>query len=121
MPQSTDLMGFSMPFDLAGELGNDVSSINGAGTSSTTATPIQSHFVLVTGASSQTGAILPSNAKIGTPYFVVSVGSAAAVIYPPAGGAINSAAASVTMSAAISAGIFIRSAKNQWYTIPLAP
>ena len=121
MPQSQDLMGFGMQYSLAGELGNDVSSIHGAGTTAGAATPITTHFVLITGASSATGAILPSNAKIGTPYFVVSVGSAAAVIYPPTGGAINSAAASVTMSAAISAGIFIRSSKNQWYTVPLAP
>lgn len=121
MPQSQDLMGASMPPTLAGELGNDVTSINGAGTTAGAATAIQSHFVLVTGASSQTGAILPSNAKIGTPYFVVSKGSAAAVIYPPSGQTINSGASSVTMSAAVSAGIFIRASSTVWYTIPLAP
>jgi hypothetical protein len=121
MPTAQDLMGLSMPWDLAGELGNDVSSINGAGTTAGAATPITTHFVLVSGASSQTGAILPANAKIGTPYFVVSKGSAAAVIYPPANNTINSGAASVTMSAAVSAGIFIRASTTVWYTIPLAP
>lgn len=121
MPQSADLMGYSMPFPLAGELGNDVSSINGAGTTAGAATPIRTHFVLITGASSATGAILPSDAKIGTPYYVVSKGSAAAVIYPPTSGTINSGAASVTMSAAVSAGIFMRASTNQWYSFPLAP
>ena len=121
MPQSQDLMGASMAWPLAAELGNDVTSINGAGTTAGAATPITSHFVLVNGASSQTGAILPAGAKIGTPYFVVSKGSAAAVIYPPTGTTINNAAASVTMSAAVSAGIFIRASTTVWYTIPLAP
>ena len=121
MPQSQDLMGLSMPYPLAGEVGNDVSSINGAGTTVGAATKITTKFVLITGASSQTGAILPADAKIGSPYYVVSKGSAAAVIYPPSGQTINSGASSVTMSAAVSSGIFIRASATVWYTIPLAP
>lgn len=121
MPQPQDLMGFGMPFDLAGELGNDPQVITATGTTAGTAAKIQSHLALVNAQSNQTGVILPSTAKYGTPYFVFGTGAQAPVVYPHTGGAINSAAASVTLSAAISGAIFMRTSVNQWYTIPLAP
>jgi len=128
MPGSTALMGYGMSPFLAAELSNDVQSVTGAGTTQGTATAIQAegHLVLVTGASSQTGAILPSGAKIGTPYFIYSVGSAAAVIYPNSTtGTINggSAGGGFTCSAAVSGYIFMKTAQtaagvDTWYTIP---
>jgi hypothetical protein len=120
-----------MPPFLAGELGNTVQAVTGAGTAQTTATAIQAEgkLVLVTGASSQTGAILPANAKIGTPYYIFSVGGTAAKIWPnSATGTINGGAggAGVTFSAGVAGGIFIKTATTSagvdtWYTIPLAP
>ena len=131
MPQINDLLGFGMPPFLAGELGNTVQAVTGKGTSQATGAAIlaEGKLVLVPGASSATGAVLPANAKIGTPYFVFSVGSAAAVVYPNSStGTINggSAGAGVTFSAAKAGGIFMKTAQSSagvdtWYTIPLAP
>jgi hypothetical protein len=131
MPQVADLMGFGMPPSLAGELGNTVQAVTGAGTTQATATAIYAadKLVLVTGASSATGAILPASAKIGTPYFIFSVGGTAAKIWPnSATGTINggAAGAGVTFSAAVAGGIFMKTAQTSagvdtWYTIPLAP
>ena len=128
MPQASDLMGLSMPPFLADQLGNTLQSVTGTGTTQAGAAKIYSegHLVLVTGASSQTGAILPSGAKIGTPYFVYSVGSAAAVIYPSSTtGTINggSAGAGFTCSAAVSGYVFMKTAQTSagvdtWYTLP---
>lgn len=128
MPTSDSLLGFGLAPALAAELGNDVQAVTGAGTAQNTATAIKTEgkLVLVTGASSQTGALLPANAKLGTPYFILSVGSAAAVIYPnSATGTINggSAGAGFTCSAAISGYIFMKTAQTSagvdtWYTIP---
>ena len=131
MPQASDLMGFGLPPFLAEQLGNTVQSVTGAGTTLATAAKIYSegHLVLVTGASSQTGAVLPAAAKIGTPYYICSVGGTAAKIWPnSASGTINggSAGAGVTFSAAVASGIFIKTAQTSagvdtWYTIPLTP
>lgn len=129
MSTPEDLMGYGLPPFLAGELGNRPQSINGAGTTQATATAILSegHLVLVTGASSATGCILPSGAKIGTPYYVCSVGGTAAKIYAPVGGTLNGTASStgITFSAAASAGIFMRtnssSTAEAWISIPVAP
>ena len=129
MSTPEDLMGFGMAPFLAGELGNRPQSINGAGTTQATATAIlaEGHLVLVTGASSATGCILPTSAKIGTPYYVCSVGGTAAKIYAPVGGTLNGVASStgITFSAAAAAGVFIRTSSSAtapaWISIPVAP
>jgi|FreactTroBogLake_1042271.scaffolds.fasta_scaffold25733_2 hypothetical protein len=128
MPQAADLMGFGMSPFLSDQLGNSYQAVTGAGTTQAGAAKIYSegHLVLVTGASSATGALLPSAAKIGTPYFILSVGSAAAVIYPNSTtGTINggSAGAGFTCSAAVSGYVFMKTAQTSagvdtWYTIP---
>jgi hypothetical protein len=121
MPQDQDLMGFGMNPSLATLLGNNPQVITATGTTAGTAAKILSHLALVNAQSSQTGVILPSGAHLGTPFYVFGTGAVAPVVYPPTGGAINSAAASVTLSAAIAGAIFIRTSANQWYTVPLAP
>ena len=122
MPTSDDLLGYGMGPFLAGLLGNPVQSINGAGTTQITATAINTHMAEVTGAGSATGVILPSAAKIGTPYYVASIGATAAKIWPPVGHTLNgSLNTGVTMSAQYATGIFIRMGGNRWYSIPLAP
>ena len=105
MPQAPDLMGGGLAPQIAGELGNTYQAVTGAGTSQSTAALIYEHLVAVTGASSQTGAKLPSGAKIGTPYFIFSVGSAAAVIYPNSTtGTINGGSGGAALSGGIAAG-----------------
>lgn len=116
MPLSQDLMGVGTPPSVAGMLGNDPVSINGAGTAQSTATAITSHLSLVTGASSNTGAILPSTAKIGTPYYVVSVGGTAAKIYCPSGHTLNATTnGGATFSAATGFLVFIRVSATAWW------
>jgi len=118
MPTKEDLMGFGMSPFAASDLGNTPVSIAGAGTTQATATPIRSSLVLVTAATNQTGAILPSDAKIGTPYFVVSVSGTAAVIYAPVGHTINGVASATahTFSAAAGMQIFIRVSATAWFS-----
>ena len=123
MPTPSDLMGYGMAPFLAGELGNVGQVVTAAGTSVGTATQAyaEGHILLVNGQSSQTGVILPTNAKIGTPYYVVGTGANAPVVYAVSPVVINNAAASVTLSGATATGIFIRTSSTQWYSIPLAP
>lgn len=125
MPTPDDLMGYGMPNFLAGELGNRTQSVTGTGTAQTGGAAILSegHIALVTAASSQTAVVLPSGAKIGTPYFIVGVGSAAPIVYPPSGGTINagSANAGLTLSAATATAILVRASTTAWYSFPLAP
>ncbi len=121
MPQPQDLMGLGLPPELAGELGNIPTALTAAGTTAGAATAITQHFVTVNGQSSQTGVILPSDAKFGTPYFIVGNGATAPVVYPPTGGSINNGAAALTLSAATATAILMRFSTNQWYSFPLAP
>ena len=123
MPQPQDLMGLGIPPELAGELGNLPQSVTAAGTTVGTATAFSQHLALVTAATSQTGVILPSGAKIGTPYYIIGVGTAAPVVYPPTSGTINagSANAGLTLSGATATAILIRASSTAWYSFPLAP
>lgn len=123
MPTAEALMGLGMPPDLAAGLGNSVQSVTCKGTSSGTAASILegAHCVLLNGTASNTGATLPANAGIGTPWFVFGVGTTAPVIYLPSGQTINSGATSLTLSAAISGTILIKTSSTQWYSVPLAP
>lgn len=122
MATPNDLMGYGMPPFLSGELGNISQSVTAAGTSSTTAATAltEGHIVLVNGQSSQTGVLLPTGAKVGTPYFFVGTGNTAPALYPPSSGTIN-AATSLTLSAATATAIIIRTSTTQWYSFPLAP
>lgn len=116
MPRPGDLMGAGMPPLQAAELGNEVLSINGAGTTQATATLITSHMVAVTAASSQTGAILPIGGLIGTPYFVASVSGTAAKIYCPVGHTLNGTSnGGATFSTATGLLIFIQTSRTVWF------
>lgn len=123
MPQADALMGLGLPPDLAASLGNTVQAITCKGTSSGTAAQILegARLVLLTGASSNTGAILPAGTGIGTPWYIFGVGTVAPVIYIPSGQSINNAASSLTLSAAIAGTVLIKTSSTQWYSIPLAP
>lgn len=124
MPQSTDLEGHGMPWPLAGALGNDPDALTATGTTQGGAAsiPVNTRLVSVTAATSATGVILPSNAKIGDPYFISGVGTAAPVVYAPSTQYLNgSQNGSVTLSAAGASGIFVQMALNKWFSFPLAP
>lgn len=84
-PTSDDLLGLGIAPNLAAEMGNDAVAVTCAGTAQSTATLIKQKNVTLTAASSQTGAILPSGAKVGSPFYLVCTSSTAAVIYAPVG------------------------------------
>jgi hypothetical protein len=124
MPTAQDLMGHGMSFGEAGELGNDPSSINGAGTTQTGATviPENCRCILVNGQSAQTAVVLPKAAKIGTPVYVAGTGASAPIVYCPAGMTMNGVSnGGITLSAATATGIFVLMALNKWVCFPLAP
>ena len=89
MPQATDLMGHGMSPFLAKDLGNDANLVTCAGTTLGAATTIKTTNSELSAAGSQTGAILPTTAKIGTPYYAFCSSSTSAVIYVPSGQYLN--------------------------------
>jgi hypothetical protein len=100
MSTTSDLMGLGMPAALASRLGYTPTALTATGTSAGTAATMKSKNVLVSSATSQTGAIIPSDLSIGGVMFIAcATGStASAVIYPPTGATITNAS-SVTLAA----------------------
>ena len=100
MSTVADLMGLGMPGQLANRLGYTPIAVAGAGTAAGTATKITSKNALVTGTTSNTGAILSADLSLGSVTFIAcATGStASAVIYPPTGATITNAS-SVTLAA----------------------
>ena len=103
-----DLMGLGLPGPLASRLGNTPTALTTTGTSSTTAALIQNHVTQLTTAGSQTGAILPSAASLGGPFYVTNLTSTGAVIYPPAGCSFNTSAGTSYSMAQYNTAMFIR-------------
>src|SRR4051812_23396159 len=114
MPTSQDLMGGGIAPLVASMLGNDPLAISGAGTTQTTATAIRSHLSVVTGTASNTGAILPVDGKIGSPFFVANVGGTAAKIYCPVGHTLNGTSNGGCTFSAVGMLIFIRTSTTAW-------
>lgn len=118
MPRSDDLLGAGMPPLLGAMLGNDPQALTTTGTTQATAAAILSHLVTLTTASSQTGAILPSGAKVGTAYYVSNPTATAGIVYAPASTTLNGAASTTGLSLAQNkAAIFIQTAKGVWVSI----
>jgi hypothetical protein len=119
MPQQTDLMGLGLPNELSASLGNQATALTATGTTQATAATILSHLVEVTATGGNTGVILPAAAKIGTPYFIASVGGTAAKVWPPVGHFLNGTQnAGLTVGAATGTGIFIQTSRTKWWVIP---
>ena len=114
MPQATDLMGVGMAAQLANELGNTANALTCTGTSQATAATIKTTNTELVAASSQTGAILPSTAKIGTPYFVNAQASTSAVVYVPVGQYLNSVQNDSLTVAQYKAAVLWQSKLNYW-------
>lgn len=122
MPQGVDLLANGMPPGLATLLGNQPQALTATGTSQGAAAQIITTLVSVTASAGQTGAVLPAIAPLGSPYYVSSVGSVAAVIYAPSTQSLNGATnGSVTFSAAVASGIFVQMSLGKWFSFPLAP
>lgn len=118
MPTQDDLLGAGMPVLQAGVLGNQPTTLVTAGTTQATAVLIKSHLVTLTTAASQTGAILPSGAKIGTPYYVSNPTATTGIVYAPVSTTLNGAASTTGLNLAQNkAAIFIQVSKGVWVSI----
>src|ERR1700721_770892 len=117
MPQQEDLQGHGMPWPLAESLGNDPQQVTAAGTTQATAASVKvnDYLVEMLGGNASNGVVLPSNAKIGTPYYVVnSNASNAGLVYVALNQYLNTTQnGSLTINAEKSA-IFIQYKLNYW-------
>ena len=114
MPTGDDLVGLGVPPQLAATLGNTPSSVTCAGTSQGAATAIRTHNSELVTDTSKTGAILPSDAKIGTPYFMFASASTSAVAYVPSGHYLNGSQNAGLTIAQNKGAILIQYKKNYW-------
>lgn len=88
MPTQTDLAGLGMPVELAAVLGNQPVAVTAAGSTQAGATAITTHLTAMT-ATGADGLILPSAAKIGTPYWIFNVSASTGLVYCPVGHTMN--------------------------------
>ncbi len=114
MPGSDDLMGLGVPPLVADALGNDDLIVTCAGTSQATATLIRTTNSEFSAASSQTGAIMPTVAKVGTPYYTYTSSSTAAVVYPPVGHTLNGTVNLGLTLAQFKSAYFLQYRKGLW-------
>lgn len=118
MSSAIDLSTVGMPTEQSIRVGLTSGAITAAGTTSTTATaiPPQLTFVILTAASSQTGAILSSSVELLTPIYIVNPSGTSGEIFPPSGQSINGATAttgSMTVDT-LGGAIFVRYSATAW-------
>lgn len=120
MPTSSDLCGVGYAPEQAMLIGNDANVVVGTGTSQGTAATIKSHMPEINAQSSQTGAILPSGAKVGTPYYITNgtTSATSAVIYVPTNHFLNGTINSGYTIAQAKAGILYQYKKGWWASVP---
>jgi hypothetical protein len=116
MPQSQDLMGHGEPYGLAAILGNDPANVTAAGSGQSTAAavPVSNTLINITGASGTAAVILPSTAKIGTPYYLFNASAAGVSVFPPTGQYLTGTINGTVSLAANGSGIFVQYAQNYW-------
>ena len=116
MPTATDLCGLGMSPFLASVIGNDPQTVTCAGTTLGTAAAIRSHIPELVAAGGATGAVLPSTAKVGTPYYIYCSSSTSAVIYVPSGQFLNTVQNDTFTLAQKKSVIMIQYKLNNWST-----
>lgn len=117
MPTETDLVGLGVAPQLAQSLGNQPNVVTCAGTAQGTATTILTKNSELSAASSQTGAIIPSTAHIGSPYFVFTSSSTSAVVYVPSGHYLNGTQNAGLTVAQNKGAILWQYKKNYWASV----
>jgi hypothetical protein len=122
MPTETDLTGLGMSPFLATELGNQPSSLNCVGTVQAGAALILSKNVELTASAGNTAAILPAGAKVGSPFFVSSIGATGALLFVPLGHSLTgSLNGSYQFSTQNTMALFLQSSLKKWRVIPNTP
>jgi len=91
MPTREDLAGLGMAPSLAAEIGNSPALITATGTTQGAAAAIKTHLSEVNAQSAQQAVIIPSAAKVGTPYWVQNgtTSATAAFVFVPVGHFLN--------------------------------
>jgi len=116
MPTSTDLMGTGVPPGTASIVGNDPVLLAAAGTTQGGATTITSHLVEFTATGSD-GIVLPSAAKIGTPYYIFNSSGSTGKVYVPSGHNLVTTSSTANGSLSMTTGqraIFIQYKLKNW-------
>lgn len=117
MPTADNLIGMGVPPLLAQNTGNTPSALTATGTAQGTAATIKSTLVEITTASSNTGAILPADALMGTPYWAYNVAAPTAVVYVPSGHYLNGTQNAGLSVATNKAAVLIQYKKGYWASI----
>ena len=117
MPSSDDLQGLGMPSPLAQVLGNQPATLTCTGTTQATAALIKTTNTELVAAGSATGAILNSSAPNGSPYYLFTSSSTAALIYPPVGEVLNGTTNGTLSLAQNKAAIIWQYKNNNWVSI----
>ncbi len=121
MASTSDLVGLGLPAPLATFLGYSPTTVVTAGTSATDATALGPDvgFVVLTTASSQTGAKLHASYPIGRPLIITNPTSTTGIIYPPTSGTINGGTAtSGGQNLAVNkTAVYIRQTSTAWVSI----
>jgi hypothetical protein len=122
MPVATndDLTGFGFSPQQSALLGGNPAVLTCTGTASTTAATLKSRNTELSPASSQTGAIPPSDAKVMAPYFLTNAQSTTAVVYVPAGHTLNTSGGASFNLAQYKAAIFWQYKPKNWTYVILA-
>ena len=110
-------MGLGIPGPLANRLGNTPSAVTCAGTTSGTATKLYNKVNILTAAGGATGAILPSEASLGSVWFITNPTSTTAVLYPSTGTTFNTSVATSLNIAQYNSVIAVRTSATTWMTI----
>ena len=118
MASVNDLMGVGMEGRTAALLGNSPQALTCTGTTAGAAALIQTQNVVLTTAASNTGAILPSIAPLGTIWYITNPSSTTAVLYPPTSNTFNLSGGGASLSVAqYNSVIAIRLTSTTWMTI----
>lgn len=115
-PQQTDLTGLGMSPMQAIELGNQPTSLTAAGSTQATAAAILSRLVNMT-ATGADGIILPSNALIGSPYWVFNSSGSTGKVYCAVGDTMNTVSNSSLSVTTLKLAVFIKHSKGNWSSI----
>jgi len=116
MPQEVDLCDLGMPGPLADQLGFTATSLTATGSAQTDAALILSQLVTLT-ATGADGAILPTIATIGSPYWVFNSSASTGLVYCPVGSTMNGSLNSSTSVTTHKLAVFVQQARNKWSSI----
>lgn len=98
MPLANELTGSGAAGQLAKAVLGSAGAVTAAGTAQATATPLGVANAAVTAAGSADGVLLPSNAQPGEEYWVLTVSSTTAKVYPGGADTINGSTSAISVA-----------------------